>query len=38
MMEPKALEPMKLMARRTGGQMTVINKDGSRQVLIGPKK
>jgi hypothetical protein len=38
MMEPKALEPMKVMAQKTGGQMTVINKDGSRKVIIGPKK
>lgn len=38
MMEPKALEPMKVMAQRTGGQMTVIQKDGTRKVVIGPKK
>ncbi|MFM7180658.1 MAG: hypothetical protein ACKO2G_04235 [Verrucomicrobiales bacterium] len=38
MMEPKALEPMKVMAKETGGQMTVINQDGSRKVVIGPKK
>ena len=37
MMEPKALEPMKVMAQKTGGQMTVINKDGTRKVVIGPK-
>lgn len=38
MMEPKALEPMKVMAEKTGGQMTVINADGSRTVVIGPKR